>query len=148
VDTEYVSKWLFNFTSDKDVEALVFTVISGTQADVSTDSDGINAGGGVQLEINLSFPTKEADRFGSGMITQIWISGIDDLAVEDFLYYYTTAEGEEYLSVAHIQSIGTDDDDSAWVAGHTVTSVPEPSTWLLLGLGLLCLPLVRRLRRG
>ncbi|WP_338669298.1 PEP-CTERM sorting domain-containing protein [Pseudodesulfovibrio methanolicus] len=31
---------------------------------------------------------------------------------------------------------------------QTTTVVPEPSTWLLMGLGLLCLPLVRRFRRG
>ena len=32
--------------------------------------------------------------------------------------------------------------------GEFATTVPEPATWLLLGLGLLGLPLVRRMRRG
>ena len=77
------------------------------------------------------------------------VSARDGLTAEDF-NFYVEAKGDEYVSVAHIQGITDDPEGSAWVKGYDppLNTVPEPSTWLLMALGLVILPFARRLRRN
>ncbi|WP_158946280.1 PEP-CTERM sorting domain-containing protein [Pseudodesulfovibrio cashew] len=160
VAEEFVSDWYFTFNPDKNVEDLVFTYISGVEPNVKknvdwTDADGFTTtGAAIPLEINVPFLNGDSDRFDAGLICQIWITGIDDLTSEDF-HFLIDAKDEEFISVAHIQGIDISEDGaeansegSAWVKGYDPPlPTPEPSTWLLLGVGLALLPLARRRRR-
>jgi hypothetical protein len=74
-------------------------------------------------------------------------------ALNDFLDGWTGSGDSQYDTLS--LEISTHDVDNgseqAFIGRGTygdTTVVPEPSTWLLMGLGLLCLPLVRRFRRG
>lgn len=153
VGSEFVSNWFFNLNPDLNVEDLVFTYVSGVVPGKKntdwTSADGFNQSGkNIPLNVRIPFVTSADDRFGADLVSQILITGIDGLTAEDF-NFYVEAKGDEYVSVAHIQGID-DQIGSAWVKGYDppLNTVPEPSTWLLMALGLVMLPFARRLRRN
>lgn len=152
--SEFVSNWYFNLNPGLNVEDLTFTYVSGVvpgKKNVDwTSADGFKQSGkGIPLNVRIPFVTKNDSRFGDDLVSQILITGIEGLLAEDF-NFSVEAKGDEYVSVAHIQGIENDPEGSAWVKGYDppLTTVPEPSTWLLMALGLAILPIARRLGRN
>lgn len=152
VGDEFVSNWYFTFNPDKYVEDLVFSYVTGVEPNQKKNVDWTDAGGfkttgaGVPLEIKVPYFTSKKKRFGADLTSQILITGIDDLTADDFNFFIDYKD-DEYISVAHIQGIGEEGEDSSWVKGYDPPlPTPEPSTWMLLGIGLAALPFARKIR--
>jgi len=154
--SEYVANWFFNLREELDVEQLAFQHVAGLAPDVNdrwdwTRENGFHqTGKNTPMEIWIPFlssnsPHKKG-RFISDEYSQILISGIEGLVAQDFNRSIFATE-KLWVSVAHVRS--TPNGGSAWVRGDDPPppSVPEPSTWMLLGIGLLAMPFTRLIRR-
>jgi hypothetical protein len=138
IDNEFIGEWLFNFDDSFDVTQLSFTPVGGTpDYDIYTGIDAYKADGDGYFDIRFDFPPppgNSPNKFTAGetVVYDItYISSIDVYAF-DFLSAPGGGQGTYYFA-AHIQGIGIDDEDSGWIG----TPVPEPSTVLLVGTGLL-----------
>jgi hypothetical protein len=149
---EFVSKWLFSFNPDKDVDSLVFSWASGLWAeDVDTGADSQNAGGGYKFDIEVAYETsfwQWWERFAEGDVSSYLITGLDSLVAEDFYYDAYKGNGDSMLAAAHVQNIGWCG-ESGWVTGDAdMTAVPEPGTLALASIGLLGAAFRRRRSRA
>lgn len=161
VGYEFVSNWFFNF--GKSLEALSFehlTTASNTvspaitaYSELTADNKLFNAGAGLKFEINIPYATSNSGvdysadgRFLDNMISQFLITSTEAISAQDFNIAINKAE-ELFVSVAHIQGIGTTGEESAWVKGYDPPlPTPEPSTFILLTTGFLGLIGYRKLR--
>ncbi|GEM_PF-1256216 len=145
--TEFVSDWYFNFA--KDVQQLDFEFLATefpdsvvpavtTLEELTADSKLFHAGAGLKFAINIPYATSNSNegtsgRFMEGMLSRFLISSTEAISAQDFNVVIDKND-ELFISVAHIQAI--DGEESAWVKGCDPPEiVPEPSSWLLLGLG-------------
>lgn len=140
---EFVSRWLFNLDpllnpKDLEIEPLAHAG-SFRDPSISLGANKFNGGGGDKFDIAFYFSTsnKNSKRFDADDSLQLEISGISDLTAQSFDF---NSKGKDhcnnndilhYKTEAHIQGIviGHCGGDSGWVV------VPEPSSFILLGMG-------------
>jgi hypothetical protein len=140
VENEYVSDWLFNIDEDFEdsVDSLMFTPLPGPLASLGLTANTYSGGGSNSFDIALGFPTAEASRFGAGDSFTFSITS-DEISVEAALFDVLNnyPKGPYFETIAYIQGIGPDG-SSGWIAqGSGTTPVPEPTTMLFFGLGLI-----------
>ncbi len=138
--TEFISKWLFNFSGDADNLAFSRTGSVGTigTVNVSTSDGGENAGAGYKFDISFDFPLPApSGRFNSGESITYEITG-SGINASLFDFPSTKKNSPDYTTMAHVQ--GLDNGKSGWIGDGDVP-IPEPSTYLMLGsmLGLVLL---------
>lgn len=140
LSSEFVSDWHFNFLGVAD--ALTFTYVGGSSTGpaatlISLGDDAYKADGDGWYDILLAFPTAESNRFNLDEMVVYTITG-SGVTASGFNDYSVEGGGQgTYLSAAHIQ--GTQNSGSDWLG-----AVPEPSTVVLLGLGLTALGFTSR----
>jgi hypothetical protein len=142
LSTEFVSDWQFNFLGD--TSALSFAYVGGSSTGpaaswVLLGDDDFKADGDGWFDILLVFPILSADHFNLDEVVVYTITGTG-ITASDFNDLSAESGGQGiYLSAAHIQGTNGGSD---WLG-----AVPEPSTVVLLGLGLTGLLFARERRR-
>lgn len=139
---EFVSSWAFNFRESIDPGSIRITETDRTKFEGKPDpqlgrQDGIRAGGGYRFDLDMNFPTSQAERFGVGSTYTVRLEREGGLSIYDLLVNTTSRGYGDSLSVAHIQSL--DNGGSVWVSAGDrfsanpetsgLVAVPEPSTW-------------------
>jgi hypothetical protein len=126
-----------------------FAHVSGiTAGSASFQSSGIAVPGtgGEQFNTNFDFPNTGNNRvtFGKDSVYDITFSSNSPILAGDLSNLFTTpdASGNNYFAAAHLAGYG--DGKSVGIAG--VASVPEPSSLLSFGLGVLGLTLAYAFR--
>jgi len=151
-DGEFVTNWFFNLNPFYNI-ALESGLLDAVAVD-ETDSvagwgfgTGINefkAGPDGYYDLHFGFDTSNGDkgnRFIAGevLVFDLMLTG-EFLTPEDFDFLSDPGEKPEdkgpFLSAAHVQGIKSNIDDSGWIAPGAET-VPEASTLLLVGVGLI-----------
>lgn len=149
--------WGFNFDPTKNLASLVFTSVSGNNADaIQTGADAFKADGDGLFDILFAWDPDPASRFSLGNDSTVYnITGITGLTVADFNFLSADASGNgtHWTSAAHVQGIPTGE-GSGWIGGTCSGDcgggppqrIPEPESLSLLGLGLIGLAAGRRRR--
>ena len=146
IDREFVHAWYFNFYPADDPGMLTATYQTGVDAAaVSFDANAFKADGDGYFDIKFSFQNPE--RFGIGA-TSVYLLERPDLTAGMFMF--PSVGGHEplkngFVSAAHVGGIGAGGEGSGWLASnerHDV--VPEPTTMMLIGAGLIGLHIRRR----
>ena len=149
-----------NLTGDNFIRLIYFNYIPQSSANVLTFApttgvtlglNHVNADGDGYFDIGLNLDDLGA-LTATNTTQSFLITGPTDLDVSDF-EYKSGAKGSDtdtyerefgpYFAAAHVQSISTDPPGSTWIYaeidddGDIIEVVPEPSTVILLGSGLL-----------
>lgn len=151
VDQEFISGWWFNFRDDLDqfADLLDYNPIDtsavGGEIAFSSGENFDKAGPDGKFDLLFEFPTSNSEnawkRFTAGetVIVDLFLLSFD-LSPSDFNFESDPGkeEGDKgpFFSAAHIQGIGEDNNLSGWIAPAT-EKVPESSTLLLVGVGLI-----------
>lgn len=134
---EFVGEWLFNFDPSLNLNDLGITLDSssgiGTTA-VNIGENAYMADGDGNFDIQFDFPqSPPGQRFAFGDSAVYILEYSSPITVDAFNFLSEMGGGQgSYLSAAQVQNLPiVNADGSGWI-GY----VPEPSTALLLGLGL------------
>jgi hypothetical protein len=141
--------WFFNVLDETKLGSLVFASLSGNAADaIVQTADGFQADGDGKFDIKFAWINSGAGgrlSQGENAIYRISLPGTN-LSASFFDVFSTPAGGfGPFKSAVHIQGISGG--GSAWVAPGGGNPIPEPSTLLLLGTGLLGLVAISRKKR-
>jgi hypothetical protein len=137
--SEFVGGWYLNLDPALDPADLIFSTPAkwgsfNTPA-ISTAVDAFKADGDGYYDILIAFSESGglAGRFTAGDSIAYTITGIAGLTADSFSFLSKPGGGNgTYPMAAHVQSTPG---GSGWVSGPATTTVPEPSTLVLLGLG-------------
>ncbi len=148
-DNEFISGWYFNFDPDLDLNQLGFSYISGGVAEsnitINTGVNSFQADGDGLYDILFDFPPppgQPGNRFTAGDTVVYDITYTSAIDVSSFNFFSAPAGGHgPFVTAAHIQGIGPDDEDSGWV------SVPDASIMFLLGPSLIGLGILGRRKK-
>lgn len=149
-DAEHVKAWFFNLDPSFDPFLKLFELTITENLISSEQSANLilygpnytNIAGGGWFDIGFLFPDSNSqDRFEVGDVS-VWDFTLTGAMAEffdaDSFNFFSTPSGGNgtYLTAAHVGGIG-DTDGSGWIGPSDSVSVPEPSTMLLLGVGLI-----------
>ena len=139
---EYISEWYFNFDDGMDLANLDVAFESGNavndwQARTFSEND-LKADGDGKYDFALGWnnPSTGPNYFdAAGDVTFRLSSTTEPLSADDFLFLSFPDGGHgPFVTAAHVQSIGVDNNDSGWVTG--IVPIPGAGVLGVVGLGL------------
>jgi hypothetical protein len=161
-----VFEWYFNLDPAMDATTLGIAHVSGADAEtVSTGIDAFHADGDGFYDILFEFANSGSTQLASAEnLTSVYTITGTGLTADDFDFLSAPGPGNSpgpFLTAAHVGGLpGNDDagqpcDDcaSGWLTSNGTPppppriDVPEPTTLLIFGAGLLGLAVIRRRRR-
>jgi len=146
IDTESIANFFLNFDPSLDASLLTYSVIDNSASVPNSISFGNNlflADGDGNFDINFDFPPPPgnyASRLTAGQSVIYDLTYVSPITASSFDYFSEMGGGQgSYLAAAQIEGIFDNGQGSGWIG-----AVPEPSTGLLLGLGMTLLAASRR----
>jgi hypothetical protein len=139
--SQFVSDWYFNLDFKTGLK-FSYEASDGPAAfGISFNPNG-DLKKGFNLQFSFFTANNDSTRFDAGEFVTYLFTG-DGLTASLF----DVANENGYLTMAHVQGIGSQE-GSAWIAAQKSSdqSVPEPTTMLLLGVGLIGLGFFGRKR--
>ena len=149
VSDEKVKEWLLNLDPNFSAANLEFskgsTTGTFTEPQINKDTNAYQASGDGMYDIQFmfDFSGNESQVFGPNESVQytVTLSSGGTLEAESFNVRSEPAGGYgPFLTAAHVQGIGEDNEDSGWV------TVPEPASVALLAAGFGVMMTMRRRR--
>lgn len=143
VGTETLNDFYFNFDPALDPNSLSFSAVSVVDAvvnGITTGTDAFKADGDGFFDFVFDFqPPGGSNQFEAGETIVYDISFSSAISAASFNFGSVSGGGAgTFLAAAKIQDINGVGQDSGWIG-----AVPEPSTALMLGIGLVGLGLRR-----